>query len=149
MPRIPLSVVVLLMLALPGVRATAQMSGYDSNPRFDTRAKNVSILQLIANPQAYDGKRVRLIGFLRLEFEGNALYLHREDFEHAISNDALWVDPPRDMTKEQRQSVNNQYVICEATFRASGHGHMGLFSGELAEVTRLEFWSPGVSISPR
>jgi hypothetical protein len=37
------------------------------------------MIQLIANPQAWDGKHVRVIGFLRLEFEGDALYLHRED----------------------------------------------------------------------
>ena len=32
---------------------------------------DVSLIQLIANPQMFDGKLVRVIGFLRLEFEGN------------------------------------------------------------------------------
>jgi len=45
---------------------------------------DVSVVQLIANPQQYDGKQVRLIAFLNLEFEGNALYLHREDFDKSI-----------------------------------------------------------------
>ena len=40
---------------------------------------DVSLIQLIANPNEYHGKFVRLIGFCRLEFEGDALFLHREE----------------------------------------------------------------------
>jgi hypothetical protein len=126
-----------LLLTANGV--LAQMQGY-SPKGADQRAVEVSLIQLIANPQAYDGKRVRLIGFLRLEFEGNAIYLHKEDYEHGISENGLWIDVPRDMTKDQQQRVNTQYAICEAMFRASGHGHMDVFSGELTNVSRLETW---------
>jgi hypothetical protein len=40
----------------------------------------------------FDGKLVRVIGFLRLEFEGNVLYLHREDYIHSILGNGVWVD---------------------------------------------------------
>lgn len=40
-----------------------------------TEPLHVSLIQLIANPEKYDGKQVAVVGFLRLEFEGNALYL--------------------------------------------------------------------------
>lgn len=40
--------------------------------------RDVSLVQLIANPGDFHGGLVRVIGFCRLEFEGNALYLHRE-----------------------------------------------------------------------
>jgi len=118
-----------------------QMVGYNPSKSADRHAVDVSMIQLIANPQAYDGKKVRLIGFLRLEFEGDAIYLHKEDYEHGISSNGLWIDVPREMTKDQQQIVNTQYAICEAVFRASGHGHMDMFSGELTNVTRLEAWS--------
>lgn len=131
-----LSLIPLLLLA----NSVAQMRGYNPAQSADQAAAQVSIVQLIANPQAYDGKKVRLIGFLRLEFEGNALYLHREDFEHGILENALWIDAPHDMRKEQRDAINTQYVICEGKFKASGHGHMGMFSGELTDITRLESW---------
>ncbi len=118
-----------------------QMVGYNPSNSADRHAVDVSMIQLIANPQAYDGKKVRLIGFLRLGFEGDAIYLHKEDYEHGISSNGLWIDVPREMTKDQQQIVNTQYAICEAVFRASGHGHMDMFSGELTNVTRLEAWS--------
>src|SRR4051812_16809265 len=50
----------------------------------------VSLITLIANPATYDGKRVRVIGFLRLEFEGNNLYVAKSDYEAAISKNAVW-----------------------------------------------------------
>jgi len=31
---------------------------------------DVTLIQLIANPEKFDGKLIRVIGFLRLEFEG-------------------------------------------------------------------------------
>ncbi|WP_445232557.1 hypothetical protein [Duganella rhizosphaerae] len=52
---------------------------------------DVSMIQLIANPQQYDGQPIRLIAFLNLEFEGNALYLHREDFDRSIVSNAVWI----------------------------------------------------------
>ena len=96
------------------------------------------MIQLIANPQAYDGKTVRIIGFLHLEFEGNVIYLHNEDFRHGLTKNGLWIEIPKDMTKEQMKAVNDQYVICTARFVAKMHGHMGMNSGEVANVTRLE-----------
>src|SRR6266850_7297599 len=35
----------------------------------------VSLLELVARPELFDGKRVRVTGYVHLEFEGNALYL--------------------------------------------------------------------------
>jgi hypothetical protein len=85
-------------------------------------------------------KECVFIGFLRIEFEGNAIYLHQEDFQYSIYQNAVWIDIPSDMTKQEQQSVNMQYVICAGRFQGSRHGHMGAFSGEVTEVTRLESW---------
>ena len=38
-----------------------------------------SLIELIARPELYDGKRVRVIGFVNLQFEGNGLYVSRGD----------------------------------------------------------------------
>lgn len=101
----------------------------------DAAMSDVSLIQLISTPAAYDAKTVRVIGFCHLEFEGNGLYLHREDFERAIYKNAIWIDAPRD-----KAALSDQYVLIEATFDASEHGHVGLFSGSLKDVTRMERW---------
>ncbi len=129
-----------LLATRPIGYGNSQMVGYYPKGGPDVVDEDVSLIQLIANPQAYDGKTVRIIGFLHLEFEGNVIYLHNEDFRYGLSKNGLWIQIPRDMTKEQMKAVNDQYVICTARFVAKMHGHMGMNSGEVANVTRLEVW---------
>lgn len=97
----------------------------------------LSLVQLIGNPDKYDGKFVRVEGFLRLEFEGNALYLHQEDDEHTLTKNAIWVDASPDMMKK-RDRLNKKYVLLEGTFDAKDHGHMGFFAGSLHAVRRAD-----------
>ena len=100
---------------------------------------DVSIVQLIANPQAYDGIHVRVIGFLRIEFEGNGLYLHEDDFKHGIAKNGLWVDVSDDMIGRRAQ-LDKKYVLIEGTFDAKMTGHMGLWSGSIQKITRCQAW---------
>ncbi|HEY1897186.1 MAG TPA: hypothetical protein VGG62_12970 [Terracidiphilus sp.] len=102
--------------------------------------ESVSMVALIANPEAYDGVKVRLIGYLHLEFEGNAIYLHREDFQNCIRKNAICIDMPADASLEQWSDLSDKYVLCEGTFRANWLGHMAMNSGMIDEVERLEPW---------
>ena len=52
---------------------------------------SLSLLQLIATPDAFEGKYVRVHGFVRIEHEGTAVYLHREDSEHMLTKNGLWL----------------------------------------------------------
>ena len=109
--------------------------------KMGTHAENVSIIELLADPLKYDRKQVQVIGFLRLEFEGDALYLHREDFDHAIYKNAVWIVRPSDLSEKQMIEVDKKYVICEGTFMARDRGHMGMFSGSLTHITWLKPWA--------
>ena len=130
----------LLLVVIVCPLASGQMAGYLAKSANPASADHVSIVQLIANPERYDGKHIQLIGFLRIEFEGTAVYFHREDYEQGITRNALWVNIPTAMSKAQSDAVNGQYVICLGTFDAAHHGHMGLFSGEIKNVERLQLW---------
>ncbi len=100
--------------------------------------EQVPLIRLIANPRVYDGRRVRLIGFMHLEFEGDALYLDREAFEAA--NDYSSVRIAWSMGDAQRvaKRLNDRYVLIEATFNA-GDEDDG-FALRLQDLTRLEYW---------
>jgi hypothetical protein len=100
---------------------------------------NVTLVQLIANPEEFDGKLIRVIGFLRLEFEGDVLYLHREDYEHAILGDGIWVDVTPEMAK-QKETLNMHYVLLEGIFSSVDRGHMGMWSGTIKKIRRAELW---------
>lgn len=101
---------------------------------------DVSLVSLIATPREFDGKQVRVVGFARLEFEGNAIYLHREDHMHGILKNGLWLDVER-LPKKSAASANNRYVIVEGVFSMADKGHLGLWSGSIQKVTRMDPWS--------
>jgi len=101
--------------------------------------KNVSMIQLIANPQQYDGKPIRVMAFLHLEFEGNALYLHREDFDKSLLSNAVWISLD-DQKIRTSKKFSGGYVLVEGIFNAKDQGHLGSFSGSIQQVTRLQSW---------
>lgn len=52
----------------------------------------VSMVQLISGSTDLEGKRLQVIEYVHLEFEGQGIYLHEEDFRRSITNNGLWLD---------------------------------------------------------
>jgi hypothetical protein len=115
---------------------------YMGLPSWATAAEpiNVSMIQLIADPQRFDGQTIRVIGFMRLEFEGNAVYLHREDYERSVLQNGVWIELTDSQLKTSAK-LNNGYVIIEGTFSAKERGQLGIWSGSIQKISRLGSWS--------
>jgi len=97
---------------------------------------DISMIALISDPAAYDGLFVRVEGYLSLEFEGTAIYLHREDCENFLCRNGLWVEVPSGEWSEW----TGRYVLLEGWFDSDEKGHMGLWSGSITAVGRLAEW---------
>jgi hypothetical protein len=100
----------------------------------------LELINLIATPEKYDGKLIRVVGYLNLEFEGNALYLNKEDYKESLFRNAVWVNLTRKETIEKTKTYSKQYVVIEGTFVMSDTGHMGLFSGGITQISRIDLW---------
>jgi hypothetical protein len=100
---------------------------------------DVSMIQLIANPKDYDGKLVRVGGFMNLEFDGNAIYLHQDDYKHNITKNGLGADVSDDIRKKSAD-FDLKYVVVVGTFNAQMTGHLGLWSGSIQKITRCMAW---------
>lgn len=103
-----------------------------------SREYTVSIIQLISNPEKYHNKRVQVKGYLNLEFEGNAIYLHKDDFKNGISKNALWLTFSDKLTTSQFKKLNHKYVLISGTFNMDHLGHMGLFSGTIESIETVQ-----------
>ena len=123
----------LIALGFGAISARESSMDTETNAQQPTR---VSLVQLIANPNEYDGKFVRVIGFVSVEFEGTAVYLHQEDFKYDITQNAIWLE----MDFERNKKLNQRYVLIEGTFDADHNGHRGLFSGSIKDIKRLQVW---------
>lgn len=100
-----------------------------------------SIINLLATPEKYHNKRVRVIGYLNLEFEGNAIYLHKEDYKKSITVNGLWVTfTDGTWEKIKKYNFNKSYFLVEGTFDMTSFGHMGLWSGTIRDITRIDKW---------
>lgn len=102
---------------------------------------SVSIIQLIATPDAFDGKYVQVWGFVHIGHETTAIYLHREDLEHALTKNGLWLeanDATPDGSKEAQ--VHKRYAMIVGRFDGKKKGHLALWSGTIGSITRMQAW---------
>jgi hypothetical protein len=93
----------------------------------------VSLIQLIANPGEYHETVVVAVGIAELGPEGQALFLHREDFE----NGNIWNAVALDAQGSQYRHLNGKYTSVRGCFRADQHGHLGMFFGTITGIERF------------
>jgi hypothetical protein len=138
-----LGIALVIALALWAVAGPDPSASAAAGPAPD-RPVAVSLVQLIANPDAFDGKLVRVTGFVRVEHEGTAIYLHREDWEHMLTKNGLWLAANDSAPEGSREAgVNNRYALIEGRFNAKKKGHRGLWSGSIEGISRMEAWDVG------
>jgi hypothetical protein len=99
----------------------------------------VSMVALLASPQKYDGKLIRVIGVLGIQFESNALYLHEEDYEYGITKNSFFVRLTEEQEKKFR-ALDKKHVIVEGMFSANGPEAREMTSGAIFNIYRLEGW---------
>jgi hypothetical protein len=95
------------------------------------QASPMSIVTLLAASSSHK----TISGFMVLDFEGERLYLHEEDYQLGLSMNSLYLalSPAQ---REQYKSMDKHYVTLEAFF----HGRRSsedIFAGELWDVREV------------
>lgn len=103
--------------------------------------QEVTIIQLLASPEKYDGKRVRVIAVGNLEFEGDGLYLGKEDLLYYTGN-CIWLDFVGNtiIPYEEIKQYNGKYVIVEGIFHKDDFISTNGFHGKITDITRYDLW---------
>src|SRR5262249_54990940 len=108
--------------------------------------ENISLIRLIATPEKYHGKFVRVRGYLHNQFEDSAIYLTKDDSDHHNQDNALWVSYAEKVQKQavgSKQDPDNlryfdrKYVMIEGVYNKDNHGHLGLYAGSIDKVARI------------
>src|SRR5689334_127036 len=97
----------------------------------------ISIITLIQSPEKYHHKRVRIVAIASLEFEGTAQWVSREDLEKSITKNGIWLEVKLDETTKK---LDRKVLIVEGTFDAVRKGHLGMYSGMIGDITRIQLW---------
>jgi hypothetical protein len=125
----------LLILTAKASPLPRQTGGSSDGPK----PIDVGMVALIGVPERYDGRLVRTHGFLCIEFEGDALYLHGEDYRHGLTKNSLALRLSKSQ-REQFKSLSLKYVLIEGTLYAKGLEQTDKWSGAIGNITRLEAW---------
>lgn len=106
-------------------------------------ARQVTVEDLLKNPDAYNGKRVSVTGYYNGRFEGqvfcldkNSVLSHRYEYciyRHGASSFVSDADA---------EIANDTWERADGVFFKGPAGHMGLWPGELVRLTRVELLPP-------
>lgn len=107
----------------------------------------VGMVALVANPQKYEGKVIRTVGFLLVEFESDALFVHEEDCRHGLTQNSMALRLSQAQRK-QFKNLSGHYVIIEATVHANGPEAGAMWAGALGEITRVDAWQTDRGTAP-
>jgi hypothetical protein len=112
-----------------------------ATPAVSREPVDCSIIQLIASPDEFDGKYVQTIGFVRVEFEGFAIFLSSADAENDIYRNSLAIAGLKSTFDDEALAlINGRYALIQGVFHKRKAGYRSLFSGSIDAVDRLEPW---------
>jgi hypothetical protein len=99
------------------------------------KPREIDFATLLANPKTYDGKRIRLTGYYRGEFESSSFSATEEDNRNY--KQALWRGGNSTFANPKRISRrNNLTLTVEGSLDLGRGGHMGVRMGELNRLTK-------------
>ena len=137
-----LTIVIITLLMITGCQQTQNPSsvvsndnkGSVSNDRASQTIEFVSMIDLIAAPSKYNGKRIRVTGVLSVEFEDNALYFHKDDYTFGVPENAFWLEL-HDPINDDWKSLQSKYVLVIGTFSTE---HQNIFRGEIKNIEAIK-----------
>jgi len=84
--------------------------------KYNKEAIPVSMHYLLANPEKLNGKVVRVIGVVNLEFESNVIFVDNESFDYYNPQNGFWVDineKALGITEEMALALRGEMVVVE------------------------------------
>jgi hypothetical protein len=132
-----------LIVAVLWVCYQSRLASHDLGTGGGFAVESVSLINLIATPERYDGKWVRVEGVCAFEFENCALFLTQDDRKHFFSKNAVWADYHTLGLSNDRWDLpfmskfDGRHVLVEGYFSSHRHGHFGMYSGAITNVTRI------------
>jgi len=98
----------------------------------------VSLIHVIQNPELYADKEIRVIGVANIQYEATGLYVSEEDLRNSVTKNGVWLGIS---SSDENRKLHGKYVLVEGLFDPTRKGHLGMWSGMIRDVKRLELWS--------
>jgi hypothetical protein len=109
------------------------------------QAEPISLIQLVASPEKFNGKLVVVRGFLLIagrphDVVGYILYLHKEDAENNLGNSVVIV--PSEQMKRDQEKIDRMYIQLTGTVRSVRiSGTADSYVSSVGDITSCTVWS--------
>jgi hypothetical protein len=107
----------------------------------DEKPQALSLIRLIANPSSFDGRRLRLAGYLGYKGIDRSvgLYVSEADGRNALISESIDLHLDEATTK----NLILRFVILNATFHAPKGNGSEFLNGFLDHISNLKVWNYG------
>ena len=107
----------------------------------DNNTEDVTVNELLSNPIKFNGKKLSIVGYYRIRFEG-----YRLADGHGSS---LWLGKPSKHAKlSDIHEVHESWSRVIGTFIKGRSGHLGQYSGRIENITHVKALSGWTEFSP-
>jgi hypothetical protein len=100
-----------------------------------TDAAPIPVTKIIQDPDRYEGKPVKVVGYYVDDFESHGLYVSEADYRNAVTKNALWMAVDR---SGKYRHVNRQWAVVEGIVDKANQGHLRLYFGAIGDITKVE-----------
>lgn len=105
----------------------------------DSSFEKISMIQLIANPEKYHLKKIKIEGYFVFEHEGNAIYFNKSDYQNMLFKNAVFLSINKnDLEKNLIEPPYKGYAGIIGVFNMKKLGTYNLYSGSLENVTVID-----------
>ncbi|MBE6711892.1 MAG: hypothetical protein E7580_00065 [Ruminococcaceae bacterium] len=124
--------------ASPVSDENAEVTKNQKDPDLES-AEDITVMQLVSDPEKYDGKLVRITGFCFLEYnEGDhGIFASQNDYYGQTGNA---VQIKYETNSHFAGTFGGGYVLAEGVFDRSDRGEKDTFCGVLKNIRRCELW---------
>jgi len=90
--------------------------------------------------EKYDGKQVKVEGYLDMTRERDLLYVHKVDSDNVLLSNSIWVHRSERMGADRRK-INQRYVKIVGRFKVGFSEHLGNPPNGIDYVVTVDPWS--------
>ena len=145
-----IAALLVLFLVLPAAFRSSANPNSPQKP-VGSQPTVVSLIQLIATPERFDGKMVSVVGFLGVDPEEARLYVNEEDYKQYIPGNGVWVDENKQMQTDI-ELIDLHYVTLVGVFKQKGlptHMAVGAADSGITDIRQCLPWLTPAERRPR
>ena len=103
------------------------------------KSETISLITLVANPEKFHNKNVRVQGYFMFEHEGNAIYVSKSDCTNGLMKNGVFLEINKNILDKMGIEIPYRgYITIEGIYNKNLNGSYGFFSGTIQNIQSIQ-----------